>query len=161
MGLQRASLARLPAELFGARAEHVLALLSAAWPAAVGPELARRTEVVTLEAGTLKVRVPDASWRAALHRMREPILSRLAAVAGSLAPRRLGFMEAPAVTARGKPPLLKTKSPAATLPPPAPPPGLTEAAAVIDDPELRRRFLDCAARYLGRRAAGPGEAALD
>src|SRR5574341_1196686 len=35
----------LAARLFGTKPEHTLALLRAAWPSAVGDELARRTEV--------------------------------------------------------------------------------------------------------------------
>ena len=70
-------------------------LLRAAWPGVVGPELARRTEVVSLDGTTLRVRVPDAGWQKVLHRMRGDILSRLFDVAGELAPRRLGFVEPP------------------------------------------------------------------
>ena len=96
MALQRASSSpRLRGELFGARGERTLVLLQAAWPWAVGDELARRTEVVALDAGTLRVRVPDAGWRKVLHRMRGDILRRLYDVAGEFAPRRMGFMEGP------------------------------------------------------------------
>src|SRR6185295_2584954 len=96
MALQRASSSpRLRGELFGGRGERALVLIQAAWPWAVGEELARRTEVVALDAGTLRVRVPDAGWRKVLHLMRNDILRRLFDVAGEFAPRRLGFMETP------------------------------------------------------------------
>jgi hypothetical protein len=147
-------------ELFGSSPERTLVLLRAAWPAAVGPELARRTEVVTLEAGTLRVRVPDARWRKTLHQMATEILARLSRVAGDLAPRRLGFQEAPPaaatgarskptpekprVEAVGEPPLIPTRVPA------LPPPAVSDAAQAIDDPDLRRRFLESATRYLAR-----------
>ena len=153
MALQRASSSpRLRGELFGARGERTLVLLQAAWPAAVGEELARRTEVVALEAGTLRVRVPDASWRKVLHRMRSDILARLYDVAGEFAPRRMGFMEGPVLSAGAQALSLTTR-----YPKPAPramaavaPPSLHLAAEVIPDLELRARFLESAALYLDR-----------
>lgn len=157
MALQRASSSpRLRSELFGARGERTLALLQAAWPGAVGEELARRTELLALEAGTLRVRVPDAGWRKVLHRMRSDILARLYDVAGEFAPRRLGFMESPpgAPGAGAKAPGATKRKPdpgsRAVAPPPEAPLSLRAAAEVIVDPELRARFLESAALYLGR-----------
>jgi hypothetical protein len=67
------AVARTPAyTLFGGSPVRTLALLRAAWPKAVGPELARRTEVLTLEGGALRLRVPDAGWRRHLLQMRKP-----------------------------------------------------------------------------------------
>lgn len=134
-------------QLFGATPERRLALLRAAWPGAVGPELARRTEVITLDGEALRIRVPDATWRKGLLRMRRDILARLHAVAGSLAPRQLGFVEGDGSGPRGPadapPPL-----PAAPV---APLSGalLAEAERIIE-PELRASFLETAARYLDR-----------
>jgi len=151
MALQRVgSSPRLRGELFGARGERTLVLLQAAWPWAVGDELARRTEVVALDAGTLRVRVPDAGWRKVLHRMRGDILKRLYDVAGEFAPRRMGFMEGPlaSTSTSGRPEALP---PATPLPVPATAsPSLRKAAEAIDDPDLRQRFLETAALYLGR-----------
>ena len=151
MALQRASSSpRLRGELFGNRGERTLVLLQAAWPGAVGEELARRTEVVALEAGTLRVRVPDASWRKVLHRMRGDILARLYDVAGEFAPRRMGFMEGPVGSAAAHlsmTPRLPKAAPRAAA---AAPPSLRIAADVIADPELRARFLESAALYLDR-----------
>jgi hypothetical protein len=149
MALQRASPSpRLRGELFGARGERTLVLLRAAWPGAVGEELARRTDLVALEAGILRVRVPDARWRKVLHRMRSDILARLYDVAGEFAPRRLGFMEAP-LGATVAPCVPHAASTPAAAPPDAPP-ALRAAAEIIADPELRERFLVSAARYLER-----------
>jgi len=127
-------------------------LIQAAWPWAVGEELARRTEVVALDAGTLRVRVPDAGWRKVLHLMRNDILRRLFDVAGEFAPRRLGFMETPPGSA--SPHALPAATPA-PRPSPRPeaaaaPASLHAAAAAIADPELRTRFLETAALYLER-----------
>jgi predicted nucleic acid-binding Zn ribbon protein len=91
--MDRISGRSLAARLFGASPARTLALLHAAWPLAVGPELARRTEVLGLEGGTLRLRVPDARWRKALHRMQPQILAQLRELAGDLAPRRMGFTE--------------------------------------------------------------------
>jgi len=179
MALERASLRRATGgtrRLFGP--DQALVLLRAAWPAAVGADVARRTEVIALERGTLRIRVPDAGWRKVLHRMRGPILSRLGAVAGDLAPRNLGFLEASMTTALALPTLpplpdgLATSSdptptrpashgapanPAAPEPVPAPlpPPSVTEAAQAIADPDVRARFLASAGLYLDRHPAAP------
>ena len=139
----------LAARLFGASPERTLALMRAAWPAAVGPELARRTEVVALDSGVLRVRVPDATWRKGLFRMRGDILGRLRRIAGRVAPRSLGFVE-------GQIALPSPAAPAtARVPPvqPAAPASVAQAAAAIGDPDLRERFLAAAGRYLSRFAS--------
>lgn len=152
MSLRRASTAALALRLFGASPERALALLRAAWPLAVGPELARRTELVAIEGDCLRIRVPDAGWRKGLLRMRREILGRLSQVAGAMAPRRLsfseGFVARPAAedTQRTAPSALAA-APAAALPLA---PEITEAAAGIGDPDIRRRFLESAAAYLDR-----------
>jgi hypothetical protein len=135
MGLERAAPMGLAARLFGSTPERTLALLRAAWPRVVGPELARRTEVIALEGDSLRIRVPDAGWRKGLLRMRREILGRLRELAGDLAPRRLGFTEG---------------FPTGTAPTPPPSPALSAEAARIRDPELRARFLETAGRYLAR-----------
>ena len=91
--MERISGRSLAARLFGASPARTLALLEAAWPLAVGPELARRTEVLGIEGTTLRVRVPDAGWRKVLHRMQPQILAHLREIAGDLAPKRMGFVE--------------------------------------------------------------------
>jgi len=144
--------------LFGGRPEHTLALLRAAWPAAVGPEVARRTEVVALDRGVLRLKVPDAGWQRTLLRMRRDILSRLRGVAGDAAPRALGFVVGP-VAETAAPAL-----PSGRLPEPATPvpPLVADAAAAIPDAEIRARFLTAAGHYLARfrdhqaSVAGPG-----
>ena len=160
MQLQRAASRNLAHQIFGGNEKRVLALLRAAWPAAVGPELARRTEVVALEGRTLRIRVPDAGWRKVLHRMRADIVDRLGSVAGRLAPLRLGFMEAPFAPSAPHPGAPGSTDPAPAVRlgherPPATvedslPPHLEVEAATIADPEIRARFLETARRYLHR-----------
>jgi len=135
----------LAARLFGARPEATLALLRATWPTAVGDELARRSEVVAIDGGVLRVKVPDLRWQRTLLRMRGFILARLARVAGQAAPRRLGFVTGH-VEDRG--PTTAPDRPAAPAPPP--PATVAEAARAIPDPEIRAAFLAAAGAYLAR-----------
>ena len=134
----------LATRLFGSRPEHTLALLRAAWPAAVGADLARRTEVVAFDRGVLRVKVPDARWQRSLQRMRGEILARLRSVAGGAAPRSLGFVAGPVAE-----PPAPAPPPEAAPPLPAPE-AVAEAARAIPDPEMRARFLASAARYFAR-----------
>jgi hypothetical protein len=145
MGLDSISRVDLAASLFGGGGARTLALLKAAWPKAVGPALAGRTEPTALEGTTLRVKVPDQGWTRVLHRMQPQILARLRDVAGSLAPRRLGFVEGPVAR--------PASAPARPEPPPtiAPlPASVAAGAAAIPDAEIRDRFLQTAARYLAR-----------
>jgi hypothetical protein len=144
MALRRAGENDLAARLFGGHPERVLALVVAAWPRAVGPDLARRTEVLGLENGTLRVRVPDARWRGVLHRMQPQILQALRRTAGSSAPRRMGFLEGAVPESAPAPP------PALPSPEPDVPREVAAGAAGIADAEIRALFERAAARYLAR-----------
>ena len=153
MALQHPVTVSLARRLFGAVPARTLALVRAAWPHAVGPDLAQRTEVVTLEGSTLRIRVPDARWRKELHRMQPEILARLRQTTGDLAPRRLGFVEGPVAPAASADAQRTAAAARAVEPPPSPAASVTEAAAALD-PELRARFLEVAARYLDRAKGG-------
>ncbi len=137
----------LAARLFGAKPEHTLALLRAAWPGAVGEELARRTEVMALDRGVLRIKVPDLRWQRSLLRMRGDILARLRRVAGRASPRAIGF-----VTGVVADPGPAPASPGLTTPPPKAPEAVASAAQGIPDAEIRARFLEAAGRYLARFA---------
>lgn len=147
MTLARAGRTELAEQLFGGAPERVRALVQAAWPLAVGADLARRTEVLGVEAGILRVRVADARWRAVLHQMQPEILSRLRRVAGRLAPRRIGFVEG----GMAVPDAVSVPGPSLPAPPGAASEALSDSAAQIKDPELRDAFLAAAARYLAPR----------
>src|SRR5258708_3152119 len=159
--MERISGRSLAARLFGASPARTLALLEAAWPLAVGLELARRTEVLGIEGGTLRVRVPDAGWRKGLHRMQPQILGHLREIAGDLAPRRMGFVEGgmtdrPQSAAASRSDgdarggfqggsSLHSESGVNS------PPEINDVAGgSIADPEIRARFLATMARYLER-----------
>lgn len=151
MALEKPDPLGLVRRLFPAGSPQRLELVRAAWPLAVGADVARRTEVLALEGRTLRVRVPDAGWRKVLHRMRGDILSRMAAVAGEAAPDRLGFQEG----MRTEEPLPATPRARAAAAGPVPADVAREAEAIAD-PELRRAFVETAARYLARAArSGP------
>jgi hypothetical protein len=139
----------LAARLFGTKPEHTLALLRAAWPGAVGDEIARRTEVVAFDHGVLRIKVPDLRWQRTLVRMRGDILGRLRRVAGQASPRGLGF-----VTGEVKGLGDAAEAPPPAAPEPVAPAIVAEAAQAIPDPEIRARFLAAAGRYLARFGAG-------
>jgi predicted nucleic acid-binding Zn ribbon protein len=122
-----------------------LKVLEAAWPPTVGPELARRTELVALEGGCLWVRVPDPRWRKVLHRMTGDLRHRLRRRVGDMAPARLAFVLGPVAESEQA----ATPQPEAIAPGP-PPEAVASAAQAIADPELRRLFLESSARYLRR-----------
>jgi hypothetical protein len=136
------------ARLFGAKPEHTLALLRAAWPGAVGEELSRRTEVVAFDHGLLRIKVPDMRWQRTLVRMRGFILDRLRRVAGRAAPRGLSFVTGEFPTSDAAIPA--TPLVAAVAPAPA---SVAKAAEAIPDPDIRERFLASAGRYLSRFGA--------
>jgi hypothetical protein len=166
MNPQRAVHPSLAVRLFGGDLRGRLALLRAAWPLAVGAELARRTEVLEVQGTTLRVRVPDAAWRKVLHAMQPRLRVRLRDVAGDLAPARLSFQEAP-LTGVPAPAADATAASASRDAPAQPadtgtgdaaPEAVRAGAAAIADPEIRERFLLTAARALARRPRTPGAA---
>lgn len=144
--LRKAISSETAAELFGA--ERTLPLLRAAWPLAVGARLAQRTQVVGLEGRTLIVRVPDGRWRKILHRLRRELLQRLREMAGPRGPYALGFVEGK----MAEPPELEPadRKPVAPRAAGGVPPAVESAALDIADDEVRRLFMDAAARYLAR-----------
>jgi hypothetical protein len=142
--------ADLAADIFGAAPVRRLVFLKAAWPAAVGAELARRSEVVALDGDLLRIRVPDAIWRKSLWRMRSDLLARLRRIAGSAAPYALGFAEGP-VTGTAREPIPPPPAVAAR-PLPA---DLAKAVEAIPDAEVRELFREAVGRYLGRFSPPP------
>jgi hypothetical protein len=148
--MRRTTPSDLAADLFGATPARRLTLMKAAWRAAVGADLARRSEVVALDGDLLRVRVPDATWRRSLWRMRSDLLARLRKVVGSASPHALGFAEGPVAGSE-----TTEASPAAIGAAVPLPPALAAAADQIPDPETRERFRKAAGLYLGRFAPPP------
>jgi hypothetical protein len=129
------------------------ALLAALWEKVVGPEVARRSRVVGLEDERLRVRLAEGTWRRIVGRMRGEILLRLREAAGPLAPRGLIFVEGSIEEMAPPPPLTVRAARPAETPLPE---SLVEAASAIADPEIRDRFRETAALYLGRSHAANG-----
>jgi len=105
--------------------------------------------VIGIENRTLRVRVPDVSWRKVLHRVQPQILSRLREIAGDeLTPRRMGFLEGG---------MANIDTPLPPPPPrePAVPSAIAQLADSIPDAEIRARFRSAAARYLARSKGTP------
>jgi hypothetical protein len=143
VGLERAAEAGSAIRLFPREA--AVHLCRAAWGRAVGEELARRTEVLAVEGRTLRVKVPDSSWRKVLHPLEGEILTRMRGIIGAMAPTRIGFSEG-FVASPPAPP-----KPLEDIPPGGEPsPLVSESALGIRDPELRRAFLETSVRYLER-----------
>jgi hypothetical protein len=143
--MKRSSPADLSADLFRATPARRLALLKAAWPAAVGPELARRSEVVALDGDLARIRVPDATWRRSLWRMRQDLVKRLRRITGSASPFALTFVEGP-VAASLAPPAPETR----VLEPAPLPRAVADAVDLIPDDATRERFREAVGRYLTR-----------
>jgi predicted nucleic acid-binding Zn ribbon protein len=66
-------------------------LAAAAWSAAVGRRLARRTRPAGMVRDRLVVEVEDELWRRNLHALRGQVLSNLAELLGESAPREVEF----------------------------------------------------------------------
>lgn len=148
--MKRSAPSDLAAELLRAAPGRRLTLLKAAWPAAVGPEIARRSEVVALEGDLVRIRVADAIWRRSVWRMRADLLARFRRIAGSAAPHALSFVEGP-VAARAEPPAPE----APRVEPATLPPAVAEAVDLIPDEATRARFREAVGRYLARFGPQP------
>ena len=68
-----------------------LAAVQAAWPAAVGEQLAAVATPVSERAGTLTIECADAVWTQELDLMQEVLLQRLRDAIGDRAPQALRF----------------------------------------------------------------------
>jgi len=143
--MKRSSPTDLSADIFRVTPARRLALLKAAWPAAVGPELARRSEVVALDGDLARIRVPDATWRRSLWRMRQDLVKKLRRVTGPAAPFALTFVEGPVAASLAPPsPEIRVLEPASL------PRAVADAAELIPDEATRERFREAVGRYLAR-----------
>ena len=145
------------ASLFGSPPEARLALIRAVWPRVVGEQVARRTEVASLTADFLRLRVTDPRWRKVLPRMRKDILAHLRQAIGTLAPHEIGLLEGDARRAAeeaGDSLRHAARRREAAAQPAAIPPSraLVDASHAIADADMRAEFLATAARYLAAAA---------
>ncbi len=123
-------------------------LMGLKWAAAVGDELAARSEPASLQDGILTVRVEDAAWGRMIMKLQNEIRPRLNKVMGFRAVKRIRFV------IDGKP-VSKPVSEAPVKPAPEPvepPAAILEAAGSIGDVELRESLVRTATRYLAAKA---------
>ena len=126
-----------------------LQLLGLKWPAAVGNELAARSEPASFEDGLLTVRVTDAAWGRMILKLQGEIRHRLNQAVGFRAVRRIRFVK------DGKP--LATPAPVPIKPPSLEPvetsEAIRQAAESVGDADLRELVVRTASRYLAARTA--------
>jgi hypothetical protein len=119
-------------------------LIRRKWSAAVGEEIARRSEPASFERGLLTVRVEEPAWGRVIVRMQSQITTQLNQALGQPLVRKLRFVK---------------DGVAVHAPEPAPPPRaplpdvelssfLWQASEAIPDPELREVVRRAAAHYL-------------
>lgn len=128
-----------------------LARITAAWPAAVGPAIARKAWPLRIARdGTLHVATASATWANELSLLADDVLARLREHAGADAPTRLKCAVGP---------IPEPPAEAAALPqPPADLPAdvvstASSVASAIDDPELRELVARAARASLGKAAS--------
>ncbi len=119
-------------------------LIGLKWAAAVGSELAARSEPASLQDGILTVRVEDVAWGRMIMKLQNEIRPRLNAAMGFRAVKRIRFV------IDGKP-ISQTvpEAPSTFAPEPVEPSSaIIEAAESIGDSGLRESMVRTATRYL-------------
>ena len=117
--------------------EETLRLL---WPVIVGSKLGGSTEFQGIRQNTLRVAVPDQTWKRTLRSMENMILEAVHRFCGEDVGRAIEFVERPRPVA----PSPKKKSTPRPLPPTPFP------LDTIADPELRQMFALSARKYFAR-----------
>ncbi len=129
-----------------------LARLTAAWPTAVGPAIARQAWPLRLARdGTLHVATASATWANELTMLAGDILERLREHAGPDAPSALRCAVGPIPESAAKDPEPPRKAPEV---PPDVASTASSVASAIDDPELRELVARAARASL---AKGPSD----
>jgi hypothetical protein len=128
-----------------------LARITAAWPAAVGPAIARRAWPLRLARdGTLHVATASATWANELTLLGADVLASLREHVGEDAPAMLRCAAGPIPE---PPQELDEPSPEAVDVPADVASTASSVASAIDDPELRELVVRAARASLGRRAS--------
>jgi predicted nucleic acid-binding Zn ribbon protein len=138
----------------GSASALVLAEVTAAWPRAVGAEVARQAWPLRLgRDGTLHVATASSTWAFELDRLSAEIAVRLGSMLGEAAPQKLRFRvgpipeAGPSREAPAQPEPGQATSPEAVS-------AAASAAAEIDDPELRELAARAARASLARGRSG-------
>ena len=125
-----------------------LELIGLKWPAAVGTQLAARSEAASFDDGVLTVRVTDAAWGRMIMKLQAEIRPRLNAAMGFRAVKRIRFVK------DGKSLSTPVPAPAKTVPiqPFEPSAAMRQAAESLEDSDLKELMLGIATRYLAAQA---------
>ena len=121
-------------------------LIHKRWAEVVGHELARRSEPEALSQGVLTVRVIDPVWGKMIYKLQDRIIPALNRAVGSSLVRRINFTKRSRL--ERPPPEIERQEPGAESEGVEPPPLVVEAAATIEEPDLRELVLRSAAHYL-------------
>jgi hypothetical protein len=125
-----------------------LELIGLKWPAAVGQELAARSEPASFEDAVLTVRVEDAAWGRMIMSLQNEIRPRLNQAMGFRAVKRIRFVKDG--KAISKPAPVPPTPPA--VEPVEPSAAILEAAEKVNDSDLRDLVIRTATRYLAAQA---------
>lgn len=132
-----------------------LAEIVAAWPKAVGEAVSRQAWPLRVSRdGTLHVATTSSTWAFELDRLAPEIETRLSALVGASAPKKLRFRVGPVPEPGASAEALEEASPE---PLPTTPETDSEAASLaasIDDPELRQIVARAARASLSRARSG-------
>jgi hypothetical protein len=132
----------------------VLARVTAAWPAAVGPAVARAAWPLRITRdGTLLVATASATWAHELALLEDDVRGNLAAAVGSECPARMRFAVGPVPE-----PAADEGTTSTTAPPVTPEDAAlaSDVASAIDDPSLRELVRRAAAASLATHRSGRG-----
>jgi hypothetical protein len=136
--------------------DHVLALaeITAAWPHAVGDDVARQAWPLRLgRDGTLHVATASATWAFELDRLTPEIVERLTAVLGDSAPAKVRFRVGPVPEPGAAPKAAEPVKPTVQASPERAA-AADSAAAANSDPELRELVSRAARASLSRAGSG-------
>ncbi len=114
------------------------------WAEVVGLELARRSEPEALSQGVLTVRVTDPVWGKMIYKLQDRIIPALNRAVGSSLVRRINFTKRSRLEHPPPENDRQEREPEAVEAPPL----VVEAAAAIEEPDLRQLVLRSAAQYL-------------
>jgi hypothetical protein len=132
----------------------VLAEVTRAWPAAVGPAIARSAWPLRIARdGTLLVATESSTWAHELALLEDELRTRLHAAVGDECPVRLRFAVGPVPSPSADPERDAPTPPAVA---PADASLAADLASAIDDPELRSLVRRAAAASLAARRSDRG-----
>lgn len=126
--------------------EEMLRLL---WPMVVGANLGVSTRLVSIRRNTLRISVPDQTWKKTLSALEQAVLEAVHRVCGEEFVRAVEFVEDPTLAVPRPASERNAGSPTPTGLP------IDWPLGGISDPELRRMFRRSAEKYFARPEGAP------